>query len=65
MFQPIARLHEEPRSTHKVAEKLAEVASILRSQGADPFRINAYLRAADLSQGLSRLLDEIVEKKGP
>ena len=48
----------------RAAGKLEEVANILASQGADPFRVRAYRNAAETIRGLPRSLDEIVETEG-
>ncbi len=48
----------------KIAGKLEEVAEILRLQEANPFRIGAYLRAADTIRHLPQSLDDLVEEQG-
>lgn len=47
-----------------VAEKLREAAVLLDEQGASPFRVNAYRRAADTVSGLDDDLDAILERAG-
>ncbi len=48
----------------KVAEKLREAADLLQRQGANPFRINAYRRAADTIHRLDEDLAELVVRQG-
>jgi putative hydrolase len=48
----------------KIAAKLEEVAGVLRLQGANPFRIAAYLRAANIIRELPRSLEVIVQEQG-
>lgn len=48
----------------RIASKLEEVAEILGQQGANQFRIGAYLRAAEMIRKLDRPLDEIVDERG-
>lgn len=48
----------------EIANKLREIASLLEQQDANPFRINAYRRAANTIESLTEPLKEIVEKQG-
>jgi hypothetical protein len=48
----------------KIASRLDEVASILRAQNANPFRIGAYLRAASTVRALQKPLDQLIAEKG-
>ena len=48
----------------QIAERLREAALLLRAQGANPFRANAYLKAADSVAGLAFSLG-IVDKLTP
>lgn len=48
----------------KIAGRLEEVAEILKVQNANPFRIGAYLRAAQTIRGLDRSLEAIVNERG-
>ncbi|NIP71823.1 MAG: DNA-binding protein [Gammaproteobacteria bacterium] len=48
----------------QVVEQLNEIADLLEQQGANPFRVNAYRRAADTVRTLERGVDEIVERQG-
>ncbi len=48
----------------KVADKLREAAALLHQQGANPFRVSAYRRAAETIAGLRRDLREIVREEG-
>ena len=49
---------------HDVATKLREIAQLLRAQLANPFRINAYLHAADTLDNLGRNVAELMQAKG-
>lgn len=59
-----AAMREMNAYNARIASKLDEVAEILGLQGANQFRIGAYLRAADMIRKLDRPLDEIVEGRG-
>jgi hypothetical protein len=48
----------------QIAAKLREAADLLQLQGANPFRVGAYRRAADVMAGLDRDLDEILRRDG-
>lgn len=48
----------------RIAEKLAEAAALLEQQGASPFRVNAYRRAADVIAGLDTDVARILESEG-
>jgi DNA polymerase/3'-5' exonuclease PolX len=48
----------------KVADKLREAADVLEQQGANPFRVGAYRRAAETVAHLDRDLRDIVAAKG-
>lgn len=56
---------DEPALNQRIAEKLREAADLLEQQGANPFRIGAYRRAAETVAGLDRDLAEMVEREGP
>jgi hypothetical protein len=47
-----------------IARRLEEVAAILEEQGANPFRIQAYRRAADVVRRERRPVAEILEREG-
>lgn len=47
-----------------VAGRLEEVARLLAEQGASPFRVRAYQRAAQTVRGLPRPVSEILEQEG-
>lgn len=47
-----------------VAEKLREAAAILAEQGANPFRVRAYRRAADTVEGLWEDLRTLIDREG-
>lgn len=46
----------------RIAEHLREAADLLEIQGANPFRVNAYRRAADTLHGLDRDIGELAER---
>ncbi len=48
----------------EISVKLREIADLLKEQGANPFRSNAYLRAAKTIDQLDLPLTEIIDKKG-
>ena len=48
----------------KAADILRECATLLTSQDANPFRINAYIRAAQTLEGLSEDASEILHREG-
>ena len=48
----------------RVAERLREAAALLEEQGASPFRVRAFRRAADTVDGLCRDVGEILERDG-
>lgn len=49
---------------HEVATKLREIAQLLREQQANPFRVNAYLHAADTLDNLGTNIAELLQAKG-
>jgi hypothetical protein len=48
----------------EVAERLRQAAEMLQAQGANPFRVGAYHRAADTVAGLERPLREEFDRHG-
>lgn len=48
----------------EIADKLLEISALLREQGADPFRVNAYQRAAATISLLPQPVSELVQQKG-
>lgn len=48
----------------QVATRLREAADLLQQQGANPFRVNAYRRAADTVAGLEEDLEALVDRAG-
>jgi putative hydrolase len=48
----------------EIADSLREIATLLEEQGAGPFRVNAYQRAASTVVNLDEPISEIVEQKG-
>jgi len=48
----------------RIARRLEEVAQILASQGANPFRVQAYRHAAETLRHLTRPADEIFRQEG-
>ena len=53
-----------PDENARIATRLREAADLLRDQGANPFRVNAYRRAADIVTGLDRPLRDIFDAQG-
>jgi len=51
---------EARRDNEWLALQLAEVAELLEAQGANPFRVRAYRRAASTLAGLARPLGELL-----
>ncbi len=49
---------------HQVAIQLREIAQLLRAQKANPFRVNAYLHAAETLEGLDRSAADILRTQG-
>lgn len=49
---------------HRVAGKLLEAADLLEQQRANPFRVNAYRRAAKTISALEPCVEDIIEKEG-
>ncbi len=48
----------------RVADCLEEVGQLLAAQGANPFRVNAYVHAARTLRALSEPVDELLEREG-
>jgi hypothetical protein len=48
----------------QIADKLVEIATLLEQQGANPYRVNAYRKAANVVAKLPQPITEIVEDKG-
>ena len=49
---------------HEVATKLRDIAGLLRAQQANPFRVNAYLHAADTLDNLGQNVADLMQAKG-
>jgi len=54
-----------PSDNQAIAERLREVAELLHAQGANPFRVGAYRRAADTIATLGNDIRDIFEREGP
>jgi hypothetical protein len=52
------------RVNEQIAERLEEAAHLLRDQGADPFRVGAYLRAASTVRLMRKPLDDVFRRRG-
>lgn len=52
-------------TNRRIAEALQEAGDLLEQQGANPFRVAAYRRAAGTVADLDRDLGEILEREGP
>jgi predicted flap endonuclease-1-like 5' DNA nuclease len=48
----------------QIAEQLRELAGLLQAQGANPFRVRAYRKAADAVEDCQQPLQEIFERQG-
>jgi DNA polymerase (family 10) len=58
-------MNDESRAENQdIAQRLREVAELLQAQGANPFRVGAYRKAADEIQTLDRGLREIFDAEG-
>ncbi len=53
-----------PAINLRVAERLREAAELLAAQGANPFRVAAYRRAATTLEGLERDVKDMVDSAG-
>jgi hypothetical protein len=53
-----------PAINRQVAQRFDEVATLLGEQGANPFRVGAWRRAAATLRALERPVDEILEREG-
>ncbi len=51
-------------SNQKIADKLRELADLLEQQGANPFRVGAYRRAAETVAAHPEDLTEVLERDG-
>jgi len=57
--------HRIPEWNQEVAAKLSEAAELLALQGANPFRVNAFRRAASTVEQLPRDVREVAHAEGP
>jgi DNA polymerase (family 10) len=58
-------MNDDSRAENQdIAQRLREVAELLQAQGANPFRVGAYRKAADEIQTLDRGLREIFDAEG-
>src|SRR5579872_5306997 len=48
-----------------VAQKLDEVGELLEAKGANPYRAQAYRRAAETIRGLESSLSDLLDSSGP
>jgi putative hydrolase len=58
-------MNERRIPNQAVADRLREAADLLETQGANPFRVGAYRRAAETISRHRRDLGEILEEEGP
>lgn len=63
--EPPRRAEREPNWNQEVAAKLREAADLLALQGANPFRVTAFRRAATTIAQFPRDIREIAEAEGP
>lgn len=59
-----ARFPARTGENQQIAAQLREAAELLQAQGANPFRVGAYHRAADTVAGLAQPLREIFDTRG-
>lgn len=52
------------RTNESIADRMREVADLLAQQGANPFRVRAYRRGADITADLDRDVADIVAEEG-
>ncbi|MEJ2509930.1 MAG: helix-hairpin-helix domain-containing protein [Gammaproteobacteria bacterium] len=57
-------MNEDLELNQRIAERLREAADLLERQGANPFRIGAYRRAADTLTHLDRDVEAILAREG-
>jgi putative hydrolase len=48
----------------EIVEQLNEIAALLEEQGANPYRVMAYRKAAAVVAGFTQPISEVVERKG-
>jgi hypothetical protein len=53
-----------PGLNQRLADRLREAADLLQQQGANPFRVTAYRRAADTIAGLTQDLRDLIAQAG-
>jgi hypothetical protein len=53
-----------PPLNHEIASRLREIAKLLRAQNANPFRVNAYLHAAQTLDALDEDVAKLLETRG-
>jgi len=54
----------DTETNQRVAERLREVADLLEAQGANPFRVSAYRKAADTVRSLDRDIETVARDGG-
>ena len=59
-----SRLSSIDTTNQRIAERLREASDLLGQQGANPFRISAYRKAADTLARLPEPVDELFERDG-
>jgi putative hydrolase len=52
-------------TNQRIADRLREASDLLGQQGANPFRVSAYRKAADTVAGLGESIDDLFEREGP
>lgn len=55
---------KHPSFNQQAASQLREIAELLKSQQANPFRVQAYLKAATTIESLTENIQDIVQKNG-
>jgi hypothetical protein len=55
---------ERLATNHAIAERFTDTARLLAEQGANPFRVAAYRRAAETLQALDRPVEDVLRQEG-
>jgi predicted flap endonuclease-1-like 5' DNA nuclease len=63
-MRPATPISEQQLTNEQIAARLQEVADLLESQGANPFRVRAYRTAAESVKALNRSVVDILAEKG-
>jgi putative hydrolase len=64
MEEPVVSTPPDSVTNQRIAERLREASDLLGQQGANPFRVSAYRKAADTVAGLSEGIDTLFSREG-